>query len=57
MADDINFTLPKPPQLLTDENLEEWKAAIHNHLEWYNIIEHLTTGIPEPPAANVAHRT
>jgi hypothetical protein len=50
MAEETTFTLPKIPQLLGEENLEEWKAAIHNHFEWYNILKYLLDDIPEPPA-------
>ena len=48
MADEVTFTLPKPPILLGEENLEEWKAAIHNHFEWYNIEDYLLQSINEP---------
>jgi hypothetical protein len=56
MADETSFTLPKLPQLLGEENLEEWKAAIHNHFEWYDILEYLTTEVPEPPLADAPTR-
>jgi hypothetical protein len=52
MADETSFALPKPPQLLGEENLEEWKAAIHNHFEWYDILEYLTTDVLELLLAN-----
>ena len=48
MAEETSFVLPKIPQLLGEENLEEWKAAIHNHFEWYDILNHLRTDIPQP---------
>ena len=47
MADENSFSLPKIPQLLGDENLEEWKAAIKYHFQWYDIYNHLTANIPE----------
>jgi hypothetical protein len=47
MADET-FTLPKPLALLGEENLEEWKAAIHNHFEWYDIRQYLTQHVQEP---------
>ena len=50
IVEELTFTLPKIPQLLGEENLEEWKAAIHSHFEWYDIIQCLTDDIPEPPA-------
>jgi hypothetical protein len=57
MAEETSFSLPKPPQLLGEENLEEWKAAIHNHFEWYDILQYLTDEIPEPPTADApVHR-
>jgi hypothetical protein len=48
--------LPKIPQLLGEENLEEWKAAIHNHFEWYDILEYLLDDILEPPADDAQAR-
>jgi len=57
MADETTFTLPKILQLLGEENLEEWKAAIHNHFEWYDILQYLTDNVPEPPIADApAHK-
>jgi hypothetical protein len=57
MAEEPTFTLPKPPQLLGEENLEEWKATIHDHFKWHDILQHLTDDIPEPPADNAtAHK-
>ena len=55
MAEETTFILPKIPQLLGEENLEEWKAAIRSHFEWYDIIQYLTDDIPEPPADNARH--
>ena len=52
MTEETTFTLPKIPQLLGEENLEEWKASIHNHFEWYDILQYLTNDVPEPPATN-----
>ena len=48
MAEETTFALPKIPQLLGEENLEEWKAAIHNHFEWYDILQYLTDNVPQP---------
>ena len=50
MAEETTFSLPKIPQLLGEENLEEWKAAIHNHFEWYDILQYLVGNVSEPPA-------
>jgi hypothetical protein len=52
MSDETyTFKLPKPPILIGEENLEEWKAAIHNHFEWYDILQYLTSTIAEPSSA------
>jgi hypothetical protein len=53
MAEEASFTLPKLPQLLGEENLEEWKAAIYNHFQWYRIRHYLTTDVPQPADENV----
>jgi hypothetical protein len=52
MTEETTFTLPKIPQLLGEENLEEWKASIRNHFEWYDILQYLTSDVPEPPATD-----
>ena len=57
MVEESTFTLPKIPQLLGEENLEEWKAAIHNHFEWYDILQYLVGNVSEPPADDAqAHK-
>jgi hypothetical protein len=56
IAEETTFTLPKIPQLLGEENLEEWKAAIHNHFEWYDILKYLLDDILEPPKDNTQAR-
>jgi hypothetical protein len=53
MAEDPTFTLPKPLELQGEENLEEWKAAIHNHFQWHRIRQYLTTDVPRPNAGNI----
>jgi hypothetical protein len=55
MASDIvkeDFSLPKVPQLLGEENLKAWKDAINQHFMWYDIEEYLTTDVQEPQNQN-----
>jgi hypothetical protein len=53
MAKENAFALPELPQLLGEENLEEWKAAIYDHFEWHGILQYLTDDVPEPPVDNI----
>ena len=52
MVEETTFTLPKILQLLGEENLEEWKAAIYNHFKQYDILQYLIGNILEPPIDN-----
>src|SRR5580700_2974952 len=52
MTEEQTFTLPKLPQLIGEENLEEWKAAINHYFKWHRIRQYLTTDVPQPPIAD-----
>ena len=52
--EETTFALPKVPLLQGEDNLEDWKAAIHNHFKWYDISEFLTTNVAAP--ADTAER-